>query len=225
MEQLIRNLAPLLGCKVNNLKWCPSTAYQVCKDLRLASLICLDVDKQKDSYGGIKYEFDNRITIGTHKIHLKVLNMSTDVLDTSYIIQSQDYLNAPDVPATINDALFFYAINKIKNDSAIYDCLIDLHKLKQSPLYKYVLLVILDSYSLRYSLYKQYILGQDVEYGELRQSRLERLINNVTYVKFALEMYDKELYLDLNHHLSTLLFNLIMIKDKLKKEYLEVGAL
>lgn len=228
MIQLIKNLSPLVGCKVDSYKWCPSTAYQVCKDLRLASLICLDVSNDKYYKSGIKYKFENKITISTYNIHKKVMEMDESILDTSYFIQNQAFKTLPsDVKTTlsINDMLFFYAINKYKNDSAIIDCLETLHSIKQVELYNYILFIILDSYSLRYELYKHYILGLEIDYGELRQERLGRLINNVYYLKDKLESYDLNKTTDLNNHLTTLLTNLLLIKKKLKNEFIEVGEI
>ncbi len=228
MQQLIKNLSPLIGCKVDSYKWCPSTAYQVCKSLRLASLVCLDLDKDKFYKSGIKYEFDNKISIKTYKIHKAVLEISPEIIDQSYIIQSQEYLTLAKNcknSISLNDALFFYSINKTTNDSAIIDCIESLYQLKQSKLYKGLLLVLLDSYSLRYELYQHYFLGYDLDYGEIRQERIDRLINNVYYIKARLEDISPDYYLDINHHLASLLYNLCLIKNKLKDEYIEVGEL
>lgn len=228
MIQLIENLSPLVGCKVNSIRWCPSTAYQICKNLRFASLVCLDVNNDKYYKSGIKYKFENKISISTYNIHKKVLAMDKNVLDTSYFIQAQSFTNFPgDVKNTLslNDMLFFYSINKFKNDSAIFDCLESLHEIKKSYLYTYILFILLDSYSLRYELYKHYILDIDIEYGELREERLDRLINNVYYVKDKLEDYDLNKTTDLNNHLTCLLTNLWLIKKKLKHDFIEVGEL
>lgn len=228
MQQLIRNLSPLIGTKVESIRWCPSTAYQVCKQLRLASLVCLDLDKDMFYKGPIKYEFENKISIATYNIHEQVLEMNPKIMDTSYIIKSQDYLDIPkDLQnmVTINDALFYYSTNKIKNDSAIIDSLDRLGTIKKSYLYKYILFVLLDSYSLRYSLYKYYVLGDDLDFAEIREERVNRLIKNIYYVKVKLEEMDTNKVLDLNHHLSTLLYNICLIRKKLSNEFIEIGEL
>lgn len=226
MEQLITNLSPLIGCKVNSIRWCPSTAYQICKNLRLASLVCLDLDKDLFYKGPIKYEFSNRVSVETYNIHKAVLDMSVKIMDTSYIIRSQDYLDIPkDLKSmvTINDALFYYSTNKIKNDSAIIDSLDRLGTIKQSYLYKYILFILLDSYSLRYALYSYYILGDELDFAEIRDERIKRLINNIYYVKTKLEEMDTNKIVDLNHHLSTLLYNICLIRKKLSNEFIEIG--
>lgn len=228
MEQLIKNLSPLIGAKINSTRWCPSTAYQICKHLRLASLVCLDLDNDVVFKGPIKYEFENKISIETYNIHQKVLEMNPEIMDTSYIIQSQNFLTIPkDLQniVTINDALFHYSINKIKSDSAIIDSLDRLGTIKQSYLYKYILFVLLDSYSLRYALYNYYILGGDLDFSEIRDERINRLINNIYYVKIKLEEMDTNKVVDLNHHLSTLLYNICLIRKKLKDEFVEIGEL
>lgn len=228
MQQLIRNLSPLIGTKVDSIRWCPSTAYQVCKHLRLASLVCLDLDNDMFYKGPIKYEFENKISIATYNIHDMVLEMNPKIMDTSYIIQSQDYLDIPkDLKSmvTINDALFYYSTNKIKNDSAIIDSLDRLGTIKKSYLYKYILFVLLDSYSLRYALYSYYILGSDLDFAEIRDERLRRLINNIYYVKVKLEEMDTNKVVDLNNHLSTLLYNICLIRKKIKDEFVEIGEL
>lgn len=226
MEQLIMNLSPLIGCKVNSIRWCPSTAYQICKNLRLASLVCLDLDKDLIYKGPIKYEFSNRVSVETYNIHQAVLEMNAKIMDTSYIIRSQDYLDIPkDLKSmvTINDALFYYSTNKIKNDSAIIDSLDKLGTIKQSYLYKYILFILLDSYSLRYALYSYYILGEDLDFAEIRDERVNRLIKNIYYVKVKLEEMDTNKIVDLNHHLSTLLYNICLIRKKLSNEFIEIG--
>lgn len=228
MQQLIRNLSPLIGTKVDSIRWCPSTAYQVCKNLRLASLVCLDLDNDMFYKGPIKYEFENKISIATYNIHDMVLEMNPKIMDTSYIIQSQDYLDIPkDLKSmvTINDALFYYSTNKIKNDSAIIDSLDRLGTIKKSYLYKYILFILLDSYSLRYALYSYYILGSDLDFAEIRDERLRRLINNIYYVKVKLEEMDTNKVVDLNNHLSTLLYNICLIRKKIKDEFVEIGEL
>lgn len=224
MNQLIENLSPLIGCKVDSLKWCPTTAYQVCKELRLASLICLDLEDDKFMVNGLEYKFKNKLSIETYNIYKRVLSFDDSVLDTSYLIQVQDKINNS-ANLSINDALFFCATNMVKNDSAILDCLNDLKELKKQEIYKYILFVLLDSYSLRYSLYNHYIIGDELDYGELRQERLDKLINNVNYIKKKLEEYNSNLSTDINHHLTTLLYNLCLIKKKLKTEYIEVDSL
>ena len=226
MQQLIINLSPLIGCKVNSIRWCPSTAYQICKQLRLASLVCLDLDKDMFYKGPIKYEFSNRISVDTYNIHQKVLEMDPKIMDTSYIIQSQDYLDIPEdlkITMSINDALFYYSTNKIKNDSAIMDSLGGLGLIKQSYLYKYILFILLDSYSLRYSLYRYYILGDELDLAEIRDERIIRLINNIYYVKVKIEEINTNNTVDLNHHLSTLLYNVCLIRKKLNNEFIEIG--
>lgn len=225
MEQLIKNLSPLIGCKIYSLRWCPYTAYQVCKDLRLASLVCLDLDNDVVRKGPIRYGFENKVSIGTYEIHEKVLNLDKDIMDSSYIIQSQNYVGIPENlknMTSLNDALFYYATNNIKNDSAIIDTLDDLGFVKQSYLYKYMLFILLDSYSLRYSLYNHYILGDDLDFAEIRDERLKRLIDNIDYVKLKLEEMNADKTVDLNHHLSTLLYNVCLIRKKLKDEFVEI---
>ena len=222
MIQLIKNLSPLIGCKVDSLRWCPTTAHKVCKELRLASLVCLDLQDDEIIRSGIKYTFKNKVTIETYNIYRKVLDFDETILDTSYIVQVQEKINSTEIGLSINDALFFCATNKGKNDSAIFDGLDELRQLKKNDIYKYILLILLDSYGLRYSLYNHYIYNYDLDYGELRQERLDRLINNVYYVKTRLEEYDSNLTTNINHHLTTLLYNLCLIQKKLKEEYIEV---
>ena len=224
MIQLIKNLSPLIGCKIDSVRWCPLTAYQVCKNLRIASLVCLDISDDKLVENKIKYIFKNKLTIETYSIYKKVLDLDDSILDTSYIMQVQDKIDEG-TNLSMKDALFFCATSSAKNDSAILDCLNDVKELGKQDIYKYILFVILDSYSLRYSLYNYYIAGYELEYGELRQERLDRIINNVNYIKKKLEEYNSDLTTDLNHHLATLLYNLCLIRKEVKTEYIEVGSL
>ena len=86
-----------------------------------------------------------------------------------------------------------------------------------------MLFILLDSYSLRYSLYRYYILGDELDLAEIRDERINRLINNIYYVKVKLEETNTNKTVDLNHHLSTLLYNICLIRKKLNNEFIEIG--
>lgn len=228
MQQLIRNLSPLVGCKVDSIRWCPPTAYQVCKNLRLASLVCLDLNSDKFYKSAIKYKFENKISVETYNIHKAVMAMDPKIMDTTYILHLQDLIAVPDKISklvSMHDALFLYSMSKGKNDSAIFDSLSSLSKLKMNNMYKYVMFILLDAYSLRYSLFKHFIRGEKLDYGELRKERITRLLNNIYYVKAKLEDFDPDLTTDLNNHITTLFYNVCLIKKKMEETYIEVGEL
>lgn len=225
-NQIISNLSPLVGTKQDNIKRCPSTAYQVCKELRIASLICLDVDADTFLKNGIRYTFDNKVSIRTYNIHNLAIKKSVAILDTSYVLTAQKISQAPyniRSDTSLNDALFLYSLQKKVTDSAIYDALISNKKLTGGKWFKHVLFIILDAFSLRYSLYDYYIQNGEFVYGELGQDRLNRLINNVYYVKAKLEDYDYKETVNVNHHLNTLYYNLLMLRQKMKEEFIEVN--
>ena len=66
-------------------------------------------------------------------------------------------------------------------------------------------------------------LGSEYEYGELGSERLDRLINNIRYVRAKLEDEDVVASSYLMHHLQTLLLNVEAAKYELGKKYIEVN--
>lgn len=219
LETIIENLSPLVGTKFESIRWAPTTGHQISKSLRLASLVCLDIDNDIFYDGPIKYEFSNKISILTSLIHTKAIELSPSVIDTSYVLTSSNSSGA----TNLYDALFLYANSKMYNDSAIFDVLKTERRLILSAYYRHVLLILLDAYSLRWSLFSLVYLGSEYEYGELGSGRLDRLINNIRYVRAKLEEEDVVASSYLMHHLQTLLLNVEAAKYELGRKYIEVN--
>ncbi|NLY08533.1 MAG: hypothetical protein GXZ11_01320 [Tissierellia bacterium] len=207
--QILDNLAPLLGCKQDSKKWIPYTGYNVCKHLNIGRMMCLDLSEDKFKIGLIKYKFDNEVSLKTFEIYKQVKDYGPDILDTSYFLEARG-----EDGRTIHtrDMVFMYThFNKI-NDSAIFDVFEEQKELKYMPYHKHIMLILLDAYSLRYTLYSHLVEGQPYDEGELRPERIERLADNIRYVKYKLGEWDANKTTDLNHHLVTLLLNLQLIK-------------
>lgn len=219
LETVIQNLSPLVGSKYDSIRWAPTTGYQTAKALRLASLVCLDVDNDKFHEGPIKHEFSNKLSILTSLIHSKAIELSPSVIDSTYILKTSNSSGA----TNLYDALFLYANSKTYNDSAIFDVLKTDSRLKMSKYYRHVLFILLDSFSLRWSLFSLVYLNSEYEYGELGSERLDRLINNIRYVRAKLEDEDVVASSYLMHHLQTLLLNVEAAKYELGKKYVEVN--
>lgn len=201
---IIDNLAPLVGSKQGGKRWTPYTGYNTCKALSIARLLCTNIDKDKYQKGHIKYEFDNEVTLRTYEIYSKVKNYDPEILDTSYFVEVKDDSNKQ-VP--MRDLVFMQThINRF-NDSAIFDVFEEQKELKYIKWYPYVMFILLDAFSVRWSLYEYYIEGALYDESELRAERLNRLANNIRYIKVQLEEYNADLTANLNHHLSNLLLN------------------
>lgn len=108
------------------------------------------------------------------------------------------------------------------SNSAIFNVFEEQKDLKLSRYYKHILFILLDSFSLRWSLYENEVEGIKFNQNELGIQRIDRLINNIRYVKMKLEEIDIEKTYKLNHHLSNLLLNILLVRYKVTREYIEV---
>lgn len=203
------NLAPLVGCRPDDKRWVPYTGYNVCKSIEIGRLLCLDLSKDKTKVGSIKYEFDNEVSLKTFEIYKAVRDFSPSILNTSYFIEVKGE-NDKTIP--LRDLVFMYAHFNRYNDSAIFDIFEKNKELKYMPYYKHVMLILLDAFSLRFTLFEHFTEGHPYDEGELRVERINRLANNIRYVRYRLNKWDANKTVDLNHHLATLLLNVQLVK-------------
>ena len=132
---IIENLAPLIGARPNSKRWNPRTASVVVKNLRIASLLCLDLENDTLVDNCIKYKFRNKLTLQAANIHKMASEYSQSVLNTDYILES--VRNGKDL-IEIKDLLFFQSLNKRINDSAIIDILETETEYKTSKIHSYL---------------------------------------------------------------------------------------
>lgn len=220
--RIVDNLAPLVGCNLEDKRWAPYTGYNVCKNLNIGRLICLDLNKDKFKIGLIKYEFDNEVTLKTYEIYKEVKRYSPDILNTSYFMEVR---GEDGNPIPIRDMVFMYTHFNRYNDSAIFDVFEEQKELKYMPYFKHVMLILLDAFSLRHTLYSHFIDGQPYDEGELRPERIERLAKNIRYVRYMLGEWDAEKTTDLSHHLVTLLLNIQLVKYHIVDKIMLGGGL
>lgn len=216
---VVENLSPLLGCKQNTKFWSPRTGSLVCKSLEISSLICLDVEKEKYKKGFITYEFDNSVTIKTSNIYRHVRNYSPLVLDTSYALQVIEDATRLD---SLTEQLFIQTLSDRYNDSAIIDILEEKKDFRLIPVYRHLMLVILESFSIRYSLYEFVYEDRPMEYTEINTNNINKVIKNLEYVRVKLEEFNTDETIELNHHLSTLLLNLKIIEKYISRRFIKV---
>lgn len=210
----IENLSPLIGCKLNSKRWSPYTGYNVCKALEIASIICTNVDGDTYKKGHINYVFSNRITVKASKIYELCKKYSPTVLDTSYFIAERGGI-APQV--SLVDLIFIYTHSSGFNDSAIFDIFENQKDLKYCGLHKQVMLILLQSFAIRWVLYEHFIEKKALDRSETDDSVFIRLIENIRYVKAKLEEYDSDKTAELCHHLATLMLNLSTLKYELEE--------
>ena len=217
-EIIISNLSPLLGCKQKRKGWSPRTGSQICKNLQISSLLCMDMEKEKYQRGVITYNFDNKISIQTSNIYKYARLYSSLVFDSSYGIQVQDIPYLSDKSSQV----FLQSLSSRYNDSAIMDILEDKKSLALTPVYKHLLLVLLESFSIRYSLYEFVYEGVELPYTEINSKHIKKVIDNLIYVRVKLEEFDSKETIELNHHLSTLLLNLKMIEKEISRRFVKI---
>lgn len=214
---IIENLAPLIGARPNSKRWNPRTASVVVKNLRVASLLCLDLENDTLVDNCIKYKFRNKLTLQTANIHKMASEYSPSVLNTDYILES--VRNGKNL-IEIKDLLFFQSLNKMINDSAIIDILETETEYKTSKIYNYLLFILLESFSLYYSLYEFAVEGKEPDKMQLGRKRINELANDIEYVKYKLGQENLNT-INLTHHLSVLLMNVLAVNYDINKYFIE----
>ena len=136
-----------------------------------------------------------------YDIHNKIKKLDASVLNPNYIVEM---IAVDGEPIPIRELMFITAHNSNYNDSVIMDIFEKEKELTYWPYYTHVMLIMLDAFALRWSLYEYYVEGKDLPISELRPTRVNRLIENIRYVKTKLEEYDADVAVNLLHHLSTL---------------------
>lgn len=214
---IIENLAPLIGARPNSKRWNPRTASVVVKNLRIASLLCLDLENDTLVNNCIKYKFRNKLTLQAANIHKLASEYSPSVLNTDYILES--VRNGKDL-IEIKDLLFFQSLNKRINDSAIIDILETETEYKTSKIYNYLLFILLECFSLYYSLYEFSVEGKEPDKMQLGRKRINELANDIEYVKYKLGQENLNT-INLTHHLSVLLMNVLAVNYDINKYFIE----
>lgn len=214
---IIENLAPLIGARPNSKRWNPRTASVVVKNLRIASLLCLDLENDTLVDNCIKYKFRNKLTLQAANIYKMVSEYSPSVLNTDYILES--VRDGKDL-IEIKDLLFFQSLNKRINDSAIIDILETETEYKTSKIYNYLLFILLECFSLYYSLYEFAVEGKEPDKMQLGRKRINELANDIEYVKYKLGKENLNT-INLTHHLSVLLMNVLAVNYDINKYFIE----
>lgn len=214
---IIENLAPLIGARPNSKRWNPRTASVVVKNLRIASLLCLDLENYTLVDKCIKYKFRNKLTLQAANIHKMASEYSPSVLNTDYILES--VRSGKDL-IEIKDLLFFQSLNKRINDSAIIDILETETEYKTSKIYNYLLFILLECFSLYYSLYEFSVEGKEPDKMQLGRKRINELANDIEYVKYKLGQENLNT-INLTHHLSVLLMNVLAVNYDINKYFIE----
>lgn len=214
---IIENLAPLIGARPNSKRWNPRTASVVVKNLRIASLLCLDLENDTLVDNCIKYKFRNKLTLQAANIHKMASEYSQSVLNTDYILES--VRSGKDL-IEIKDLLFFQSLNKRINDCAIIDILETETEYKTSKIYNYLLFILLECFSLYYSLYEFSVEGKEPDKMQLGRKRINELANDIEYVKYKLGQENLNT-INLTHHLSVLLMNVLAVNYDINKYFIE----
>ena len=214
---IIENLAPLIGARPNSKRWNPRTASVVVKNLRIASLLCLDLENDTLVGNCIKYKFKNKLTLQAANIHKMASEYSPSVLNTDYVLES--VRNGKDL-IEIKDLLFFQSLNKRINDSAIIDILETETEYKTSKIYNYLLFILLECFSLYYSLYEFAVEGKEPDKMQLGRKRINELANDIEYVKYKLGQENLNT-INLTHHISVLLMNVLAVNYDINKYFIE----
>lgn len=214
---IIENLAPLIGARPNSKRWNPRTASVVVKNLRIASLLCLDLENDTLVDKCIKYKFRNKLTLQAANIHKMASEYSPSVLNTDYILES---VRSGKKLIEIKDLLFFQSLNKRINDSAIIDILETETEYKTSKIYNYLLFILLECFSLYYSLYEFSVDGLEPDKMQLGRKRINELANDIEYVKYKLGQENLNT-INLTHHLSVLLMNVLAVNYDINKYFIE----
>lgn len=216
-ELIVENLSPLVGTKATGKNWSPHTGVSVCKSFQLAGLSCLDIDNDRIMRGPIQYTFDTSATVRESNLYKLVLEYSPIVLDPSYVIQVQERQRL----ASASELLYFQSIHKDFNDSAIIDIIESEGKLHYMPWKKHVMFVMLQCFALRFALYEFAFDGLNISRADVSKYQINRIINNIRYVRLMLQEYNADLTSDLCHHLATLQMNVQAVMYDITRYFLD----
>lgn len=219
MRNTINNLSLLVGAKIDHQKWNPYAAYFITKPLEIVSLMSLNTPRRRLEKEGYQCTFRNETTLLTAEIFDAVRDFNKEVLDETYLMAYQRDI---DRPVGLKELFFSYAhVSKI-NDSVFVEHLNQQKEMQQEEFFPYLLLVLLDSFSLRYALYDFIILEKDDFIDELVESRFLRLIENIFFVKALIEEWDPFKGRHLNQFLTYLLQDVQYAKEELRTVIKEV---
>ncbi|MBU5669503.1 hypothetical protein KQI68_06580 [Peptoniphilus sp. MSJ-1] len=214
---ILNNLAPLIGARPNSKRWNPRVGSVVAKKLRIASLVCLDLQSDIIYSGKIKYKFKNKLTLQASKIHELASSYSPAILNTDYILES---VRGGKTIKEITDLLFLKSLDKSINDSAILDILEETKEYETKDVYMYILYILLESYSVYYSLYQFCYENVKPDKMQLGHKRITQLADNIEYVKCRLSNENINT-INLTHHLSVLLMNILSINYDINRYFIE----
>lgn len=214
--KISKNLSPLVGCKVGNELWAPFTAVNVCKAINVAGLECSNVSSEFHRDGLVSYKFTSQLTTEAIAFWRKVLEYSTDVLNSSYTMYIQTIIPRG---AEITEKLKLTSEYCIYTDSTIFDAAYGNDRIKLSQSYARICHILLSCYTLRYFLTKYAADPQAaLNTMEVNETVIRRTIENINYTKMVLaeDFQVEEKYMRsvsyCRQHLTTLRKNLEMIR-------------
>lgn len=210
---ITKNIAPLIGCKLNEIGWSPMVGYQVCKELRIVGTECSNLAKQRFATDFQIYQFETAVTTETNHIYRSVLDYSSSVLNTSYIMYIKNKLPSR---ADTSEKLHLTAKYCRYTDSTIFDAIYQNDSIRFLPQYMQICHILLCSFTLRYHLY-QFADGDEWNASEINSYTIHRIVNNIDYVNYYLgqdktvtEVYQKSKEF-IRQHLTMLKKNLLMM--------------
>lgn len=213
---ICNNLAPLIGCRIGNLKWSPKTAFNVCNNLEISGLKCTNISDDYVTDDVMSYRFDSSVTKHAGEVRNLVKGYNKSILDEYYT----SILPVSSIPSDANLSKKFQLTSRISvfTDSTILDASCENKSIQNLAICRNVCHVMLSSFSTRYLLVKYYTSEDELDTAEVNTKNINRIINNIDYIKFMLSRsnINEVRYLNssnfLCQQLTTLRKNLFMIK-------------
>jgi len=224
---ICQNLAPLLGCSISDQEWSPMVGYKTCKALNIVGTNCSNVSDATAGNNVITYSFAPFVTTGSNEIWRKAIEFNSDVLSSSYNMYIANRIPAG---STASEKLQLSAEYSEYSDSTIFESIMGNNKIKVSALFNQICLIMLSSFSIRYYLFGYSMDTDDsasLNVTEINSSVIQRIINNIDYVKYILSLDDSlgSDYLKSNDYargqLTVLRKNLLMISPNVLQYLVE----
>lgn len=218
-KRICDNLSPLVGTKLSEKEWSPRTSKKATEDLDIAYTLCTNLDEARATRGELEYEFSNKVNIRASNIYKLARAYSSVVVSPNYTLQAQ--VNRHN-PMDASELIYLQSLNPNYNNSAIIDIFEEDKSMKLCPVYKHTMLIVLECFALRWALYEYAVDGLNLKEAEVATRHIDKIANNIEYVKNELEKWDSQKAINLNHHLTTLLLNVLAVKKDVTSFYLEV---
>lgn len=201
---IVDNLAPLVGCRQNSKLWSPPVGFSVATKLNISGFECTNVARDSIDLGYIEesleyrspllnpvsYEFDTTVSELAKTLWESSKKLQYKVLDSSYFSTLKINLSLSQ-----SEKMRICSEKCKEYNSTIYSALIQNQPLSYTPHSRYLCLILLQAFTIRYALY-DFALGltSSIDSVSINHTLINTAIKNCEYEKYVLSTLDLECY-------------------------------